>query len=138
HLNPKLKISLLVRSQVEGFYNQICNSYEAVNLIMPNRIVQAQESWPTMIPMLLKTGKKSEVVDLVLTCTYEGSRSGKNHKEAVITVNGRVQGRNNSKKMVDGKVAGTFVFDVQGFIATGRLTIKSEATVFAELQVIGE
>jgi S1-C subfamily serine protease len=138
HLNPKLRVSPLVRAQVEGFYNQICNSYEAVNLIMPNRTVQALQSWQTMIPMLLKTGKKSQVVDLVLTCTYEGSHWVGKDKDATITVTGRVQGRNNFRKMVDGKVAGKFVFNLQGFIAAARLTITSEATLLADLQVIGE
>ena len=136
NLNPKLPFQL--RAQVGEYYNQICNGYEAVNLIMPNRSLQAQETWPTMLPMLLKTGKKSEVVDLVLNCTYEGSRTRGDRQEAVISVRGRVQGRNNFQKLVDGNVAGKFAFDLAGgFIASARLAITSEVSLFGDLQVIG-
>src|SRR5262249_48861701 len=115
-----------------------CNGYEAVNLIMPNRSLQAQETWPTMLPMLLKTGKKSEVVDLVLTCTYEGSRTRGDRQEAVISVRGRGEGRKNLQKLVDGNVAGKFAFDLTGgYIASARLAIISEVSLFGDLQVIG-
>jgi|GEM_PF-1589230 len=134
NLNPKLNFQ--IRAQVGDYYNQICNAYEAVNLIMPNRTLQAQEAWPTMLPMLLKTGKKSEVVDLVLTCTYEGTRSRDNRPEALVSVVGRVQGRNNMKKLVDGNVAGKFAFDLTGYIAKADLAITTEASLFGDLQVI--
>src|SRR5439155_22362805 len=88
NLNTKLPLSL--REDVADYSDQICNGYEAANMVMPNRQLQPQESWPIQVPMLFKSGaKKSEIADLVLNCTYDGVRTQQDRQEALVTVNGR-------------------------------------------------
>ena len=50
-------IAASLREQIQDAYTQLCNSIEAVALPMPNRLVQPMESWPTQVPILLRTGK---------------------------------------------------------------------------------
>jgi S1-C subfamily serine protease len=127
NLNPKL--SRVVREQVSDHLTHICNSYEAANLILPNRQMQPRGSWPAELPMLLKTGAKTELVDLVMTCTYEGMRSRSGNPEALVSFDGRVKGRNTLRDKVDGQVAGKFTFDAKrGFISSVTMVISSDAS----------
>ncbi|MBI3822797.1 MAG: trypsin-like peptidase domain-containing protein, partial [Planctomycetes bacterium] len=71
----KTKMSPILREQVEDYYSQLCNALEAVNIPMPNRVIRPLESFPTQLPMMLESGKKPEIADLMLTCTYEGVRT---------------------------------------------------------------
>ncbi|MBI2805716.1 MAG: trypsin-like peptidase domain-containing protein [Planctomycetes bacterium] len=125
NLNPALPFDL--REDIKDKYSQMCNALEAVNMPMPNRLVQPNERWPTQIPMLVRTAKKAEVVDLDLVCKFEGVRQRKQRQEAVITVTGRVKGRDANAKKVGGDVFGKIAFDLAaGFISEAKLTIQSE------------
>ena len=128
NLNPQLAAEL--RESVADFLSQICNGYESSTFIIPNRKVEPHESWPVKMPMLLKTGAKPEVVDLVITCTYEGVRKKGNETEGVVSFAGRVQSRTPSADdRVSGSVAGKFAFDAKhGFISSNHMTISSEAS----------
>jgi hypothetical protein len=78
---------------------------------------------------MLKAGTKADVVDLLLGCTYEGLRQRSGTSEALVSFTGRVQGRNNRKDKVDGRVVGQFGFDTErGFIASAKVTIATEAS----------
>jgi hypothetical protein len=128
NLNPQLPAEL--RESVADFLSQICNGYESSTFIIPNRKVEPHESWPVKMPMLLKTGAKPEVVDLVMTCTYEGVRKKGSNTEAVVSFAGSVQGREPSAdNRVSGGVSGKFTFDAKhGFISSSHMTITSEAS----------
>lgn len=128
NLNPQLPAEL--RENVVDFLNQICNGYESATFIIPNRKVEPHESWPVKMPMLLKTGAKPEVVDLVITCTYEGVRRQGSNTEGVVSFAGSVQGRQPSAdNRVSGSVSGKFAFDAKhGFISSSHMTISSEAS----------
>ena len=82
------------------------------------------------MPMLLKTGGKPEVVDLVMSCTYEGVRKKGSDTEGVVSFAGSVQSRNPSADdRVSGGVSGKFAFDAKrGFISSSHMTISSEAS----------
>jgi S1-C subfamily serine protease len=126
NLNPKMPKQL--REQVEDYLMQICNAYEAGNFILPNRKLQAGEAWPVQLPMLIKMGDKTEVIDLVLTCTYEGVRTRAGTPEALVTFQGTVRGRGKMKDRVNGQVTGKFTYDNQrAFISSVKITISSEA-----------
>jgi hypothetical protein len=118
-----------VREQVRDYLTQICNGNEAATFVIPNRTVQPRETWPVKLPMLLKTGTKAEVVDLVMTCTLEGVRTAAaGNPEALVTFDGKVQSRSAREKL-DGRVAGRFTFDInRGFISSVKTTISSEAS----------
>ncbi len=134
-LNPRLPPAL--REGVAEYMTQICNGYESSTFIIPNRKVARGETWPVKLPMLLKTGKKAKVIDLVMTCAYEGIRASADGPEALVTFTGKVQGRDAGNDHLDGDVSGKFTFDVQrGFISSSRLTISSEATAPDDLQIV--
>jgi S1-C subfamily serine protease len=127
NLNPQMP--QVLREQVGEFYLQICNAYESTNLILPNREVEPRESWDVSVPLLLKVRGKSEVVDLKLTCTYEGLRTRADNREAVVRFSGSMQSRNAAMPMLDSQVSGKFTFDDQHrYISQAKLTIASESS----------
>jgi hypothetical protein len=124
NLSPSL--SARVREFVSDYYNQICNAYEATTIVLPGRQLQAKETWQAQNPLLLKTGKKAEVADLVLTCTYEGTRQRQGRREALITLTGYLKPRQTKTKM-DSLVNGQVALDLEGgFISMARLSITTE------------
>jgi Trypsin-like peptidase domain len=133
NLNPNLPLAL--REQVGEYMTQICNAYEAATFVLPNKKVQPRDSWRVQQPMLLKTGARPEVADLVMVCTFEGVRPGANGPEALVTFEGTLQGRT-AKERLEGRVTGRFTLDTKrGFISSVRLTIASElATPGGELE----
>ncbi|MBI1830650.1 MAG: trypsin-like peptidase domain-containing protein, partial [Planctomycetes bacterium] len=132
------KMSPLLRAQVEANYAQLCNAIEAVNVPMPNRMLRPTDRWIVEVPMLLETGKKPEVADLVLNCIYEGVRARKQRSEAVITLAGNVRGRGASVNKIAGDVTGKIVFDLTGgFITAAKLNISTErSTPGGEMQIL--
>lgn len=136
NLNPKL--SPLVREQVNDYLMSVCNAYEAANFTMPNRQLKPRDPWEVQVPMMLKIGAKPEVLDLAMTCTYEGTRTRLGNQEALISFDGRVKGRNALKDKVDGQIAGKFTFDSKrGFISTVKMTISTDASSpGSELQAV--
>jgi len=125
NLNPSMPA--VQRAETQACYWQLCNALESVTMPMPNRMLQPMDTWQTEIPMLLRTGQKPEVVDLSLTCTFEGTRTKNQRSEAFISVAGRVKGRGKSEIFVDGDVHGKLAFDlVGGFISAANFKISSE------------
>src|SRR5262249_50097097 len=128
NLNPKL--ALLLREQVYSYRTLICNAYESSTFVLPNRKVQPRESWRVELPLLLKIAGKAEGIDLLLACTYEGTRSDAGKTESLVRFDGKVQGRGAMKGKIEGDVLGKFTFDTRRhFISSVNLTIASEAAV---------
>lgn len=125
NLNPQLP--QVLREQVSQFYLQICNAYEATHFIMPNKKVEPHDAWNVNVPLLLKLRGKLEVVDLGLTCTYEGTRTRNDVREALVRLDGKVKSRNAAPTTVDSYAAGSFTVDLErGFISTAKMTISSD------------
>lgn len=135
-LNPKMQP--LLREQVQDTYTQLCNSLEAVTLPMPNRQFQPKEQWNSEVPMMLRSGKNPEIVDLALICTFEGTRQRNQRGEGIIAVAGNVKGRGLNAKKIGGDIAGKIAFDLAGgFIAQAQLTISTEQEILGgELQAL--
>ena len=128
NLSPKLHPK--IREYTNDYFNEICNAYEATTLVMPNRELQPLETWDAVVTMLMKQERKVEPADLVLACTYEGTRSRKGRAEALITVVGQVKGRGANQNKMDGKVNGRFAFDLgDGYISLAKVSIVSEADI---------
>jgi predicted Zn finger-like uncharacterized protein len=127
-LNPKLQPLLL--QQVQDTYTQLCNSLEAVTLPMPNRPFQPKQQWNSEVPMMLRAGKIPEVVDLALTCTFEGIRQRNQRSEGLIAIAGNVKGRGLNAKNIGGDITGKIAFDLTGgFISQAQLTIGTEQEI---------
>ena len=128
NLNPKMQP--LLRDQVQNTYTQLCNSLEAVTLPMPNRQFQPKQQWSSEVPMMLRSGKIPEIVDLALACTFEGTRQRNQRSEGLIAVAGNVKGRGLNVKNIGGDIAGKIAFDLAGgFIAHAHLTISTEQDI---------
>lgn len=127
-VSSKAKIPPLVLEQAREHQTHIFNAYEAAHFILPNRNLKPGETWRVQLPLLFKGGVKSELADLVLTCTYEGIRTRNGNPEAVVTFEGPVEGRGAMKTKVDGHVSGKFTFDSKrGFISSVNSSITSDS-----------
>ena len=97
---------------------------------MPNRVVQPGEKWNTSGPLIMGSGAKKVVVDLNLTCTYEGIRTRNQRSEGFISVTGVVQGRakfKGQRPAAAEEVTGKVAFDLAGgYISFAQLKISSE------------
>jgi len=79
------------------------------------------------VPLLLKMKGKSEVVDLVLKCTYEGARTRSDNREALVRLDGKVQSRTAAPTTIDSQASGTFTVDLQqNFISSAKMKISSD------------
>jgi S1-C subfamily serine protease len=113
------------RQDLELMYGLVCNAFEACSLYVPNRAVNPLESWPTQVPMLVGSKDKKKVVDLHLTCVYEGCRVQNNRTEAMLGLTGIIRGR--EKDDTFGKVTGRAQFDVEaGYFFQVHVAFTSE------------
>ena len=87
---PTLKatLPLILRQDFDDMINQISNAYEMTCLSVPNRQLQAREPWQTKLPMMLVIDGRKQIVDLHVTCTYEGSRLHEGQNQALIVLAG--------------------------------------------------
>jgi hypothetical protein len=116
-----------VRGKAREYFQHLCNAYEATNFVVPNRRLRPHETWEAPSPMLLRTGTNPDVVDLQITCTYEGARTRAGRREMLVTFEGRIRGRGRLRRAVDGKISGKFTFDSErGYISTANITIRNE------------
>ena len=110
-------------------YTQLCNSLEAMMLPIPNRMLQPKGVFETNIPLIVGVGDspKPKVVDLLLICTYEGTRQRNQRSEALILVAGEIKGRSAETKDFSGYVTGKFGFDTAGgFISLAQIKLLTE------------
>jgi predicted Zn finger-like uncharacterized protein len=123
-----------MRDLVEDLNNLVQNPLEATTVQMPNRIVQPTENFPAKASMMLRDEGKNIFVDLMLTCTYQGKRMRDGREEAVLTVTGNLEGRNEFRGKIDGAITGKITFDMTGrFLSTVNLRITSESDFDTEL-----
>src|SRR5260370_39906268 len=73
-------------------------AYEAALAPLPNRVVQPAETWQTSVPVVMRDKQKTAEVQLVLTNTYEGIRIKGKRSEALITLTGKLQARDQNFK----------------------------------------
>jgi len=96
-------------------------SYQFVSLPMPNREVKPLETWDAKIRLILRRDQKRDVMDMVLVCTYEGSRKTADRTEALISLVGEINVLKTDQPLMrkpSDRVTGTALFDV----ATGQIS----------------
>jgi hypothetical protein len=92
-------------------------SYQFVSLPLPGRQVNPGETWEAKIRLILGREKKKDVIDVVLTCTYEGVRKVEGKTEALINLVGEINVLKSERPLMrkpSDRVTGTAVFDVGG------------------------
>ncbi len=126
-----------LKQDVNSFYRMICNGYELCNIPLPNRQMQPQQTWNTAVPMLIRTDSQAKIYDLILHCKLEGIRNTNGGKEAVVTVQGNVEGRGDLRGKSDGKVKGRFTFNVSnGYISSAKMAITAESALTKDFQIV--
>jgi len=115
------------RFEVEDSYSMICRAIEAATIGMPNRTVKAGDTFPLQSPMMIKSGKKPLVVDLDMIGTMQGTRKRGDRQEALVSLVGKVKGRDELSSRVGGDITGKLAFDIAGgFLSQVQLRIGSE------------
>jgi hypothetical protein len=116
-----------VRLEFAEMVNLISHTYEMTCLSLPNREVKPKETWQAVLPLILIGEGKHEVVDMVLTCSYEGSRLLKGQTQAMIALAGNLRSRQPGQN-IGGKVTGKAHFAVDGsYVSEATLKVESEA-----------
>jgi tetratricopeptide (TPR) repeat protein len=125
-LTPNFALEL--REDFEDLVHKIANSYEMTCLPVPNRKIQAQESWEARVPLILTyQGRNQRIVDMLLTCTYEGTRVQRGQTYAVVTLSGTVKGRKPDQRSA-GIVTGKAHFALDdGYLALANIKVESES-----------
>ena len=90
--NFKLK-DFIVQLEAEDMSGLLNTSYQAIGLSVPNRQVQPLENWPTKITLIVGSGRKKTPLDLVMTCSYEGSRQVEGKTQAMLRLTGQLESR---------------------------------------------
>jgi S1-C subfamily serine protease len=122
----------LVALEATEMSADVTTSYMAVGLGMPNRPVAPLEAWDAKIRMLFGGNvKKKDALDLVLKCTYEGSRTVKEKTEALIRLTGEINlvnpGNTPVFRQPTDKLTGYALFDVgSGMISKLKLAFNAE------------
>src|SRR5262249_28106376 len=117
-------LSQVVREQTEDLVNSFSNAYEMTCLSLPGRALQPLETWEARMPMLLVNGKKREVADVQVLCTYEGRRGA----GAFVRLVGEVRGRGAAAAEVHGRVEGHALIDLDnGFVSVLKIAVRSES-----------
>jgi len=137
--NPRLSATLPKKEYdtLKMMLSRICNVFEQTSLYLPNRKLGAMETWSAMVPMVVERAGVPNVLDLDLTCTYLGSRTVGDRKEALIGLTGTTRGRDKKAgKDSTGHVSGRVAFDLgAGFISQVRMNIRTEFDTGMQLRM---
>ncbi len=108
-------------------------SYQFVSLPLPNRETQPLETWEAKMRLMLGREKKKDVMDIVMTCTYEGSRKENNKTEALISLLGEIRVIKSDRPMLrkpTDRVTGYALFDPDvGHISKMHITLNDETDI---------
>jgi tetratricopeptide (TPR) repeat protein/S1-C subfamily serine protease len=116
-----------LREDFADLVHQIANAYEMTCLAVPNRRVEAQETWQARVPVLLSYEGKKNIFDMFLTCTYEGSRDNGEQKYAVIRLSGYIKGRKPGQQSTLGTVTAKMHFALDdGYLSLAHIEVDSE------------
>jgi predicted Zn finger-like uncharacterized protein len=123
---PGPDVPMGLRESVLSQQFAIGTAYEAALAPLPNRVVQPEETWQTSVPVMMRDKQKTAEVHLMLKNTYEGLLSKGNRSEAVITLTGKLQARDQVFKRFEGEVVGKIGFDVAGgYISSAELKLST-------------
>jgi S1-C subfamily serine protease len=112
---------------VEQKYEQLCNAYEACTVALPNRELRPAETWAVRSALFILADKKREIVDLALTCTYDGIRTEAGRRQAYLRCVGDIKGRGRRADATGGRVKGRALLDLEaGFLSLVKLTIQAD------------
>ncbi|HWY88468.1 MAG TPA: serine protease, partial [Gemmataceae bacterium] len=105
-------------------------SYQFISLPLPNRDVQALQTWDSKMRLMLGREKKKEVLDVVLACTYEGSREVSGKNEALVSLMGQIKVLQTELPLIrkpTDRVSGYAVVDVAGgFVSELHISLNDE------------
>jgi S1-C subfamily serine protease len=138
---PKLKPEVPQKDKdtLEMLMTRFCNANEEVLIYMPNRQVNPMESWQARLPTIVGKRPKLKVLDIELTCTYEGCRSTNGRNEAFISLVGAIKSRDKKSNDPLGRVVGRAMLDLEGgFLSQVNMRLSTELDVGPVQLVVSE
>jgi S1-C subfamily serine protease len=119
---PRLPPAL--RPQVLELHDIMNATLEAVTVPLPNKTLDAGQTWTALRPVPVLIGEKAEVAALEMTFTYLGTRTRDGKSEAVLDIAGRLKGVGNQATRYGGKADGLAVYDMDsGQVVQSHLSI---------------
>jgi hypothetical protein len=123
---PRLLPAL--RKQVLDLHEIILATLDLVAIPLPNRKVEAGQSWTTLRPVPVVIGENSDAALMEMTCTYLGTRTHESKQVAVIGISGRLKGVAAQAQRYGGRADGLALVDA----ATGQI-VHSTLTVHYDM-----
>jgi LSD1 subclass zinc finger protein len=118
-----------LRNGFEELVGHLTSTYEMTCITVPNKLVQPQESWAARVPVTLYAMGLKENVDLVLTCTFEGTRMLDGKNQGVIRLSGNLHTKQQNANSSGGKVTGRLHFGIQeGCLTRAEVTVEADGT----------
>ena len=128
-IGPKLTPS--VRFELEDLLNSVCNGLESTFVPVGPGEMKPGGTWPARVPMMFVNQGKSEVADLQLTCSYEGTRTVDNVTMAFVRATGQIVPRKSKdSSFLRGKVDGRIHYDLaSGYIGEAKMRLTSDVAL---------
>ena len=139
NFTPSAKMAANVRLEMEDLINSVCNGVESTFVPVPPSETKPGGNWIASVPMMFMAQGKSEVADLKVTCSYEGTRTlGDNSMAFVRAVGDLVPRKAKDSNFLRGKVDGRIHYDLAGgYIAEAKMRLTSEiATVSGNIATL--
>jgi hypothetical protein len=114
------------RSALEEMSRQIQHSLEVLSVPLPNKEVRPLQQWKAWRNVPIGTPGNFEAGAVDMTYTYLGRRRNQaNREEAVLSLEGAVQGRQGAELSIGGQATGTAQIDLEtGLVRSAKITVK--------------
>ncbi len=114
-----------------NYFGLICFGMQTTNFALPNKEVQARDTWQSRTPYSPRRNGVAYKNDreIIATCTFEGWRKRVDKTEAMVSFTGQVKSLGKQKKDEggDGTITGQFTFDPDlGYITWVNLAMSPE------------
>ncbi|HZY89589.1 MAG TPA: trypsin-like peptidase domain-containing protein [Gemmataceae bacterium] len=132
-LDPNsLRAAFNKAEELTQFHEPIRQALETMATPLPNKRVVSQERWRGVRALPIPTPKRQQQGQINMLYTYLGSRTRNGRAEAVLSVEGKVQGAPGKEKQFNGTASGTVLVDLTtGLVSTAEVKV----TLDMELQV---
>jgi predicted Zn finger-like uncharacterized protein len=123
------KLPKEAQTPVDRLHAQTLRSLDTLAVpLPPGGNVTYGKFWQARRTLIISNGSSHETGDLEMTYTYQGTRKREGRDEAVIGIEGTLQGVGTSKDKMGGRTTGTAVLD----LATGQV-IQADAVVYMDM-----
>jgi predicted Zn finger-like uncharacterized protein len=130
-LDPaSLRAAFNKAEEMKQFHEPLSQALETMATPLPNKRVVAKERWRGVRALPIPTPRRHQLGQINMLYTYLGSRTRNGRAEAVLSVEGTVQGAPGKEKQFSGTASGTVLVDL-----TTSLVSTAEVKVSLDMEV---